>query len=480
MHWIPVAAACVAMGAVSAAAVEITVDASQRHQTIDGFGTCLISWTPRMAEYYRRPEVVRAYADDMRFNILRCNLWGDGTIGPVEDPARISHRDPAFARDDRRSPVFIQFARDIRRINPDVKVIGTVWSPPAWMKENGRITDTQSNAALGADYKTKDGQELKNRVKKEYYPHFVKWMVEMAKHYEANGVPIYALSPANEPDFTQTFESCVWSTPDLVTITAMLGEALEKEGLGHIKIFGPESMTGFNWNEGPNQRFVRAVQADPTAWEHFDIWATHGYSNGVNGDMSKNSSAEFWGLIKDTGKPYWVTEGGTGGHSIEEAVGDRGVGAGLHNAFVAGNASAFVPWQFAENSRSEHNIMHLDGPTKKTHVVRHYSRFIPAGSTRIEATPAYGDVTASAYALGADGERAGLTIVLTNPGEQEQPVTLKLQSGPQVTRLNVVRTSAREDFKSLDPAPVKDGVVTLTLPGQSIVTLTTETLGRSR
>jgi glucuronoarabinoxylan endo-1,4-beta-xylanase len=469
LRWIMVAGILVGT-AMRGWTADVVVDAKKQYQTIDGFGTCLISWEPAMARYYERPDVARIYAQDLRFNILRCNLWGDGTIGPVEDWTKISYKDPAFAAKDTRTPVFLQFARAIKRINPDVKVIGTVWSPPAWMKENGKITDTQSNAALRGDYRTDRGQELRNRVQKKYYPHFVKWLVEMAKYYAAHGVPLYAISPANEPEFTQTFESCVWSSEDLVTIIGMLGEELEQEGLGAIKIFGPESMTGFNWDGGPNARFVRMVQANPAAWKHFGIFATHGYTNGVTGEMGAESSAGFWNLIKATGKPYWVTEGGTGEHSWPAAVGPKGVAAGLHNAFVAGNASAFVPWQFAENASSENNLMRLSGPTKKTQVVRHYSRFIPAGSVRIGADPAYGAVLSSAYAV-PGGQ--GVTIVLTNPGETPQEVTVQLKGLARVKQLTVVRTSATEDSKTLDPVMVEEGKVRVSLPKQSIVTLTT-------
>jgi glucuronoarabinoxylan endo-1,4-beta-xylanase len=464
------AACLISASAGQALAAEVTVDAGKRYQRIDGFGTCLISWDERMARYYERPEVAKTYAEELRFNILRCNLWGDGTLGPTADWTRISHKDPAFAARDPRTPVFLNFARAIKRINPHVRVVGTVWSPPAWMKENARITDTQSNAALQGTYRTNKGDELRNRVQRRYYPHFVKWMVEMAKYYAAHGVPLYAISPANEPEFTQTFESCVWSTDDLVSVIGMLGKALEREGLGNVRIFGPESMTGFNWTGGPNPRFVQAVQANPEAWKHFDIFASHGYSDGVKGELGQESAAGFWGLIRSTGKPYWVTEGGTGAHTWPAAVGSKGVAAGMHNAFVAGHASAFVPWQFAEDSYSEHNLMHLSGLTKKTHVVRHYSRFIPAGSIRIGADPAYGEVLASAYAV--NGAK-GVTVVLTNPGAREQAVGVTLKGLPQVRSLAAVRTSAAEDLRPLAPLKVEGGRLRVTLPAQSIVTLTT-------
>lgn len=454
----------------------ITVDGSKTHQTIHGFGTCLISWDGRMAEWYKRPESVRMFAEDLRFNILRTNLWGDGTIGPKDKPADISHEDPAFARTDPRTPVFLNFAKAVRDHNPDLWVIGSVWSPPAWMKVNNRITDDRSGAIMGDDYMgDKGGQrvEFTNRVRTDRYPHFVKWVAEMVKHYEANGVPMYAVSPANEPQFTQSFESAVWTPKDLATITGMLGDKLAEEGLGHVKLFAPETMTGFNWDNGPNYKYTQAMRDDPRAWKHLAIWATHGYSDGVNPDLSANSSAKFWSIIQNDGLPYWMTEGGTGGHAWPEPVKDTGVGAGIHNALVAGNASAFVPWQYAENSTSEHNLMPLSGPNKKTHTVRHYSRFIPRGAVRVDATPAFGNDTGifpSAFVRDND-----LTVVILNTSDTAHTVTLNLTNLPATARLNVIRTSATEDSATLPPLPVQNGQVRLTLPGPGIVTLTTLT-----
>lgn len=460
-----------ARATVTQAGPLITVDAAQRHQAIDGFGTCLISWDDRMTQWYQRPEAVRIYAEDLRFNILRTNLWGGGTIGPKADPKAIRFDDPEFAKTDPRTPVFLNFALAARRVNPNFRVIGTVWSPPAWMKENNSLVDVASGAINGVTYEVdRNGQKSDgtNRVKRAMYPHFAQWLVEMVKYYEAKGVPMYAVSAANEPQFTQSFESCLWNATDLATITAMTAERLAAEGLGRVKLFGPETMTGFNWENGPNVQYTRAMRANATAFRALGFWATHGYADGVKGDTSSNSLAQFWALIAQDRKPYWVTEGGTGGHAWPEPVREGGVGLAIHHALVAGNASAFVPWQYAEDSTSEHNLMPLSGLNKKTHVVRHYSRYIPAGWVRIGADPGYGVVQASAFAGGKD-----VTVVLLNASDQTQTVTLALKGLSNVRSLNQIRTSATEDSKTVPAVTVSEGATRLTVPGPGIVTLTT-------
>jgi glucosylceramidase len=160
------------------------------------------------------------------------------------------------------------------------------------MKENNSINGEKSGAIQGDDYKG-----INNRVKKEFYPHFAKWLVEMVKLHQAEGVPLYAVSPGNEVMFTQGFESCVWDADDFATIVRLSGEMLEREGLGKVKLFGPETMTSHNWSTA-NPLYAQKLMGDPQVAKHFDVFATHGYTNGFDADKAQGSSSEFWNLIK--------------------------------------------------------------------------------------------------------------------------------------------------------------------------------------
>ena len=183
----------------------------------------------------------------------------------------------------------------------------------------------------------------------------------MVKLFEHEGVPLNAVSVANEPQFTQTFESCLWTADDWAAANAAVGRALDAAGYGEVKLFGPETMTGFNW-PGANPSYLKAIKDDPYLQKRLGVYATHGYSDGFNADNSAKSSWDFWNLVKGDGRPYWVTEGGTGGHDWPAPV--DGVAMCLHNALVAGNASAVVPWQITENKLTDGTLMlmrHADG-----------------------------------------------------------------------------------------------------------------------
>lgn len=456
------------VAAPPARAVDITVDGNQRFQTIEGFGTCLVAWRDEFRQLYRNPAFQRIYVNDLGMNMLRVNMWGPVYDKPARNPEDIRYQDFNPQANNGRPQIFVDFAKGIRKLNPDVKIIGTVWSPPAWMKVNQSITDTAAGGIRAGGYDSRRGRQIDNRVDPRYFRHFVQWMIEYMKWHREQGVEFYAVSPGNEVQFTQSFESAVWSGEDYARIIGMLGEAMEAQGFGDVLIFGPETMTS-HFYEGGTPQYLEAVMNDPVARKSFDVAATHGYEDGFAAEMEANSSARMWDFVSQWNLPLWMTEGGTGGHDWPEPL-HKGVAAAIHNALVAGHVSAFVPWQVTGGEPSTHDLMVMTRKTPKTYAAMHYFRFIPAGAQRIAAEPAFGAVKASAY---HDPESGQLSIVLINPSSATQPVTLTLENVPAAEQLKAYRTMAGENLERLDPLSVDSGKATLELPAESMVTLTT-------
>ncbi len=446
--------------AAPASATDVVVDGAKRYQTMEGFGTCLIAWVGRFRDLYRTEEFQRIYVEGVGCSMLRVNMWGPTFEKPTEDWTQIRCEDFNMGADGGRPQIFIDFGRGIRKIDPNTKIIGTVWSPPAWMKVNKSITDTKSSAIRAGGYGTNN-----NRVDPKYFRHFCKWMVEYVKIHDKQGVPFYAVSPGNEVQFSQSFESCVWDGKDLAAIVVMLRETLDAEGYSHVKIFGPETMTSHLY-EGGTGSYVKAVRDNPKALQALGVFATHGYEDGVKAEMSANSSRQFWELIKDTGKPFWITEGGTGDHDWPAPI-QKGVGNALHNALVAGNCSAFVPWQITEGRKTVHALMEMSGYTPKTYTAMHYTKFIRPGAQRIDAEPGFAAVQVGAFLHEKNGE---LTVVALNSTDQNQPLNLSFRNLKGFVSLEAHRTSASENLAVVGEVPVKEGKAAFEMTSQSIVT----------
>jgi glucuronoarabinoxylan endo-1,4-beta-xylanase len=445
---------------VRASVTNVTVDGARQYQTIEGFGTCLIAWSGRFRDLYRTEDFQKIYVQGVGCNMLRVNLWGPTLAQATEDWTQIRYEDFNMGADGGRPQIFVDFGRSIRAIDPNVRIIGTVWSPPAWMKINHSITDTKSSAIRAGGY-----GDNNNRVDPKYFRHFCKWMVEYVKFHDAQGVPFYAVSPGNEVQFSQTFESCVWDGEDFAAIVVMLRQMLDAEGYGHVKIFGPETMTSHLY-EGGTGSYVKAVRSDPNALAALDVFATHGYEDGVKPEMSANSSRRFWELIEDTGKPFWITEGGTGDHDWPVPI-QKGIGNALHNALVAGNCSAFVPWQITESNKSIHALMVMSEYTPKTYTAMHYMKFIRPGARRIDAEPGFATVEVGAFLHEKTGD---LTIIALNSTDQDQMLNLVFRNLPGLTALKVWRTSATENLAALAEIEVQADRAAFPMTPQSIVT----------
>ena len=441
----------------------VQIDPAQRHQTIDGWGTCLTSWLPELTALYQVDGFADYYAGDLGCNMLRINLW-PGVCPHVRRAGQLRYQDFDFGGDGGRLLVFRDFAKKLRARDPEAVLIGTVWSPPAWMKRNANLNDAAAGGIAGDSYARKQSPRLNdNRLDPRNVPLFAAWVVEMVRYFDHEGVPLDAVSVANEPQFTQPYESCLWTAADWAAANKAVGEALDAAGYARVKLFGPETMTGFNWANA-NPLYVRAIADDAYLQKRFGAFATHGYSDGANADNTAKSSWDFWSLIKGDAKPYWVTEGGTGGHDWPAPV--NGMAMCLHNALVAGNASAVVPWQIAEAEPSDGALMVMDKPTAKTHVARQYFHYVRPGAIRIGATP--GDTANGVHASAFVHEKDGtLTVVLVNTAKEDRPVTLKLPAGVAGFE-TVVRTSADERSAALGAVNTS-----LTLPALSVTTLQT-------
>ena len=446
--------------AATAHTEDIVVNGAKKYQTIEGFGTCLIAWSDSFRRLYRTEEFQKIYVEGVGCNMLRVNMWGPTFEKPTEDWKQIRYEDFDMEANGGRPQIFVDFGRGILKLDPDIKIIGTVWSPPAWMKMNKSITDKRSGAIRAGGY-----GKFNNRVDPKYYKHFCKWMAEYVKLHDKLGVPFYAVSPGNEIQFTQSFESCVWDAQDYVTILVMLREMLDTEGYGHVKIFGPETMTSHMY-EGGTGSYVKAIKNNPKALEALDVFATHGYEDGVKAEMSATSSGRFWDLIKDTSKPFWITEGGTGDHDWPAPI-NKGVGNALHNALVAGNCSAFVPWQITERRKSVHALMAMSTYTPKTYTVMHYTKFIKPGAQRIDAQPGFGTVQVGAFLHEKNGD---LTVVAINPTDQEQSLTLTFKNLKCPASLKTYRTSASENLQKVGEVEVSNNKTTFRMTPQSIIT----------
>lgn len=168
----------------------ILVDASQKFQTIEGFGFSLTGGSAQailkldkakrealLQELFSRKE------DAIGLSYLRISIGASDlneTVFSYDDmPAgqtdlKLEHFDLGPDLKD-----VVPVLKEILAINPKIKIMGSPWSPPVWMKDNG----------------SSKGGSLQPKYHQVYAEYFVKYIQAM----KAQGIVIDAITPQNEP-----------------------------------------------------------------------------------------------------------------------------------------------------------------------------------------------------------------------------------------------------------------------------------------
>ena len=177
-------------GTVSNSNPFIDVDTTQLFQTIDGFGYTLTGGSA---------SVINRLNQTDKANLLK-ELFGNDNNSISISYLRISIgasdlNDSVFSYDDMPSGQtdvnldnfsldpdktdLIPLLKEILLINPALKILGSPWSPPVWMKDNG--------SSVGGSLQT------------QYYDVYAHYLVKYIQQMKAEGITIDAITPQNEP-----------------------------------------------------------------------------------------------------------------------------------------------------------------------------------------------------------------------------------------------------------------------------------------
>lgn len=146
--------------------------------------------------------------------------------------------------------------KQITGIVPDLKIMGSPWSAPAWMKTNGSL---------------KGG-----KLKTEYYDVYANYFVKYIEAYAAEGITIDAITPQNEPlHFTANYPCMeMQSSEQLAFIKNNLGPTFQAEGV-NTKII----IYDHNWD---NTAYAISILNDATARQYVAGSGFHAYGGSVS------------------------------------------------------------------------------------------------------------------------------------------------------------------------------------------------------
>ena len=229
----------VAFRKAGSSAPTVVVDPNRGFQTMAGFGASITDSSASVLyrlEPGARTAVMESLFRDNRLSYLRQPIGAsDFTDGPAytydDVPAgRTDYALRHFSIQHDRARI-LPLLRQARRLNPELRVMATPWSPPAWMKTNGSLTG---------------GRLIDSPA---IYRAYAAYLVKFVQAYRKEGVPIDTLTIQNEP---QNRNPAGYPGTDLPSWQA--AEVIERLGPMLRAVGAKTKILGYdhNWSEHPN------------------------------------------------------------------------------------------------------------------------------------------------------------------------------------------------------------------------------------
>lgn len=168
----------------------ITINENETYQSIDGFGCALTGGSAillnKMSQANRTSllkELFTADGSNIGISYLRISIGASDLSDHVfsYDDLSAGQTDTAMANFSLAPDKIdlIPVLKEILAINPNIKILGSPWSAPTWMKTN--------NSSIGGS------------LKPQYYSAYAKYFVKYIQQMNAEGINIDAITIQNEP-----------------------------------------------------------------------------------------------------------------------------------------------------------------------------------------------------------------------------------------------------------------------------------------
>jgi glucosylceramidase len=168
----------------------INADEAVTYQVMDGFGfsltggsAYLINKLPAANREALLKELFSSDSNSISISYLRISIGASDLSSSVfsyddlpegQTDVNLAHFSLAADKTD-----LIPVLKSILQINPKIKILGSPWSPPVWMKSN--------KSSVGGS------------LLPEYYPVYSKYLVRYITEMKSEGIPIDAITIQNEP-----------------------------------------------------------------------------------------------------------------------------------------------------------------------------------------------------------------------------------------------------------------------------------------
>lgn len=353
----------------------IDIDSTVSYQSIDGFGYTLTGGSAfllnSMTASSRATLLTELFGNSstsIGISFLRISIGASDLSQSVfsYDDMPTGQTDPTLANFSLSKDTvdLIPILKEILAINPNIKIMGSPWSSPVWMKDNG--------SSIGGS------------LQPAYYSVYANYFVKYIQQMQAKGISLHSVTVQNEPQHGGNNPSMVMSaTQQADFVKNHLGPAFQAAGITTKIII---------WDHNcDNPNYPISILNDAAAKAFIDGSAFHLY----NGDISALSNVH----ANHPDKNLYFTEQWTG------ASGSFSGDLGWHvkNVIIGSVrnwSKVALEWNLASDpTYNPHTpggcteckgALTINGSAVSRNVgyyiVAHASKFVPAGSVRISSS----------------------------------------------------------------------------------------------
>ena len=314
-------------------------------------------------------------------------------------------------------------------------------------------------------------------IKSSDYQKYVDHLNNFNDYMKNQGVPLYAISISNEPDWCG--EWACWSADEIYNFTKGYADKMRKNG---AKVISTES---FRYDKN----LYNKVLNDANALKNWDILGAHFYAsdrrtadNFFQYSLADQKKVERWMTEHYTESQGsgndWRTIRNTGDQANankRDTVNAMDVGYEIHRAMVVGNFNQYTWWyirrcyglimekDFGNKLQVPQN--EIGKISKRGYVMSQFARFVRPGAVRVGATAnPEKEVFASAYKC-KDGDSV-IVVLVNRDYKNSKEVTVKVQ-GADVQTFHMYTTSQAKNAKDEGEVEVKNGSVTIKMDAGS-------------
>lgn len=323
-------------------------------------------------------------------------------------------------------------------------VLGFAVSPPVSMTTNGKAYGTGS---------------AQFNLSTSRFPNYADFLVQVCKHFQANGTPFDYVSPVNEPQWnwgaSNNQEGTAASNTDIAALIKILGPGLQANGVNTHVVVGEAGQVTFlntatsdnrgdqlnQWFNSSSSNYIGNLSNVDNTVSYHSYFTTCPDNTLVTDRQAVSSGAKNI----QSSLQLWMTEFGVLGDICGTLNGyprstniDYGlyVAKVIHNDLAVANVSSWQWWLGINPYNYSDGLVYINSPagamdpqssktdglvsdSKQLWCLGNYSRFVRPGMVRVDAVlnnqtdPVYaaGDIMTSAY---IDPAAKTLVIVIVN------------------------------------------------------------------